>query len=154
VPSLPPRHTTPSECAAEHISAKKAVVQRLYAEVFQRGNLAVADELVHPEARDLADAEDRRGPTRVKEVAEMLRGAFPDQFWETHALVAEGDRVVMYSTWSGTHEGAFMGIPPTGRRVEVAHMYLFRVVDGKVTEYRAVRDDLTMMGQLGLLPPR
>ena len=60
----------------------------------------------------------------------------------------------MHSTWSGTHEGTFMGIPPTHRRVETHHMYLFRLKDGKVTEYRAVRDDLTMMGQLGVLPPR
>lgn len=132
----------------------KAVARRLYMEVFQEGNLDVADELVHPDARDFADAQDRRGPARVKEVATMLKSAFPDQTWDFHAVIAEGDQVAMHSTWSGTHEGTFMGIPPTGRRVEVHHMYLFRVVGGQVTEYRAVRDDLTMMGQLGLLPPR
>ena len=132
----------------------KAVAQRLYLEVFQKGNLEVADALVHSDARDLTDTQDRRGPARVKEVATMLRSAFPDQAWEIHDVIAEGDQVAMHSTWSGTHEGTFMGIPPTGRHVEVHHMYLFRIRGGRVTEYRAVRDDLTMMGQLGLLPRR
>jgi predicted ester cyclase len=60
----------------------------------------------------------------------------------------------MYCTWAGTHEGAFMGIPPTGRRATVPHMYLFRLDDGVVTEYAAVRDDLGMMRQLGPIPAR
>ena len=84
----------------------------------------------------------------------MLRAAFPDQRWEIERLVAEEDRVAMYCTWTATHEGTFMGIPPTGRRASVPHMYLFRLDDGLVTEYAAVRDDLGMMRQLGLIPAR
>jgi predicted ester cyclase len=109
---------------------------------------------VPPDARDFADAQNRRGPLRVKEVATMLRAAFPDQAWEVHDVLAEGDQVVMHSTRRGTHEGMFMGIPPTHRSVETHHMYLFRLAEGKVTEFRAVRADLTMMSQLGLFPPR
>ena len=70
----------------------KGVVQRLYREVFAAGDLDVADELVDPDARDFADAQDRRGPERVKEVAAMLRAAFPDQTWEFHDVLAEGDQ--------------------------------------------------------------
>jgi steroid delta-isomerase-like uncharacterized protein len=132
----------------------KHVVRRLYEEVFGQGWLELADQLVHPECRDLHDPQDRRGPARVKEVATMLRTAFPDQRWEIEQLVAEGDHVAMYCTWTGTHEGAFMGIPPTGRRATVPHMYLFRLDAGQVTEYAAVRDDLGMMRQLGLIPAR
>jgi steroid delta-isomerase-like uncharacterized protein len=132
----------------------KHVVRRLYEDVFGQGRLELADQLVHPECRDLHDPQDRRGPARVKEVATMLRSAFPDQRWEIEQLVAEGDRVAMYCTWTGTHEGAFMGIPPTGRRATVPHMYLFRLDAGQVTEYAAVRDDLGMMRQLGLIPTR
>jgi steroid delta-isomerase-like uncharacterized protein len=132
----------------------KEVVQRLYREVFEAGDLDVADELVDPDARDFADAQDRRGPERVKEVAAMLCAAFPDQSWEIHDVIAEGDRVAMHCTWSGTHEGIFMGIAPTQRPVSAQHVYLFRLRDGKVSEYRAVRDDLTLVAQLGVLPPR
>ncbi len=84
----------------------------------------------------------------------MLRAAFPDQRWEITELLADGDRVAMYCTWTGTHDGPFMGMAPTGRRASVPHMYLFRLADGQVTEYAAVRDDLAMMGQLGLIPAR
>jgi steroid delta-isomerase-like uncharacterized protein len=132
----------------------KMVVRRLYDEVFGRGRLELADQFVHPECRDLHDPQDRRGPARVKEVAMMLRAAFPDQRWEIERLVAEQDRVAMYCTWTATQEGTFMGIPPTGRRASVPHMYLFRLDDGLVTEYAAVRDDLGMMRQLGLIPAR
>lgn len=132
-------------------SANKAIVRRLYTEVFEQGKLDVADELVDADARDQADAEDRRGPARVREVAAMLSAAFPDQKWDIHALVAEDDQVVMHSTWSGTNAGTFMGRAATGRPVSVDHLYLFRLRHGKVVEYRAVRDDLKMMGQLGHL---
>jgi steroid delta-isomerase-like uncharacterized protein len=84
----------------------------------------------------------------------MLRAAFPDQRWDITRLLAEGEHVAMYSTWTGTHEGSFMGIPPTGKPVSVHHMYLFRIADGRITEYAAVRDDLDMRRQLGLIPPR
>lgn len=130
----------------------KQIVRRLYEKVFGEGQLEVADQLVHAECRDLHDPRDRRGPARVKEVATMLRSAFPDQSWEIGQLVAEGDRVAMYCTWTGTHAGTFMGIPPTGRRASVPHLYLFRLKDEQVTEYAVVRDDFGMMRQLGLIP--
>jgi hypothetical protein len=60
-------------------TGNKDLVTRLYAEVFERGNLDLADVLVAPDCLDLHDAQDRRGPARVKEVATMLLDAFPDQ---------------------------------------------------------------------------
>jgi steroid delta-isomerase-like uncharacterized protein len=132
----------------------KQVVRRLYEEVFGHGRLEVADQLVHPACHNLHDPQDRRGPGRAREVATMLRNAFPDQRWEIEQLVADGDHVAMYCTWTGTHEGAFMGIPPTRRQATVPHMYLFRLESGQVIEYAAVRDDLGMMQQLGLILAR
>ena len=132
--------------------ANKTVVRRLYEEVFEGGRLELADDLVDPDARDVRDAEDRRGPTRVKEVATMLRGAFPDQHWEIESLVAEGDTVVMRCTHSGTHEGPFMGLLPTGRAFrDVDNACFFELRDGKITSYHAVRDDLGMLRQLGVV---
>jgi predicted ester cyclase len=130
----------------------KAVVRRLYEEVFQAGNLDIADELVDPDCRDHADTQDRRGPERAKEVAAMLKEAFPDARWEIAELIGEGDRVAMHLVFSGTHRGPFMGMEPTGRSFsDVHHIYLFRLREGKVTEYRAVRDDMGMMRQLGAM---
>jgi steroid delta-isomerase-like uncharacterized protein len=132
--------------------ANKTVVRRLYEEVFEAGRLELADELIDPDARDARDARDRRGPARVKEVATMLRAAFPDQHWDIKSLVAEHDAVVMRSTHSGTHHGPFMGMPPTGRAFrDVDHAYFFELRDGKITSYHAIRDDLGMLRQLGVL---
>lgn len=140
------------DVAALDCEQNKLVVRQLYEEVFGQGRLELAEQLVHPQCRDLHDPQDRRGPGRVKEVATMLRLAFPDQRWEIQQFLADGDRVAMYCNWTGTHEGAFMGIPPTDRRATVPHMYLFRLNAGQITEYAAVRDDLGMMRQLGLIP--
>jgi steroid delta-isomerase-like uncharacterized protein len=131
----------------------KAIVRRLYEEVFEGGHLDLADELVAADCRDYGDPQDRRGPGRVKEVATMLKAAFSDQHWEILELIAEHDRVVMHSTISGTHSGPFMGIPPTGRAFSgVHHVYIFGIQDGRIADHQAVRDDITLMRQLGLIP--
>lgn len=85
----------------------------------------------------------------------MLKRAFPNAHWEIQELIAEGDAVVMHSVWSGTHAGPFMGMESTGRSFSnVPHAYFFRLRDGKVTEYLAIRDDMSLMRRLGALPPR
>lgn len=130
----------------------KAVVRRLYEAVFEGGELDEADELLQPDVRDLGDPDDRRGPERVKAVARMLSAAFPDQHWQIEALVAEGDTVVMRSTHSGTHLGPFMGMAATGRAFSgVEHAYFFELRDGRVATYQAIRDDLSLLRQLGLI---
>jgi steroid delta-isomerase-like uncharacterized protein len=67
-------------------------------------------------------------------------------------VVAEGDRVVVRWTNSGTHIGVFAGIPPTGRSFVIAGIDIYRVADGKLAEHWHVVDQLAMMAQLGLLP--
>jgi len=132
----------------------RTIVRRLYEEVFEAGQLDLADTLVATDCRALGDPQDRRGPSRVKEVATMLRTAFPDQHWEILELIAEDDRVVMHSAVSGTHSGAFMGTPATGRTFAgVHHVDIFTVRDVKIVEHQAVRDDVSLMRQLGVIPP-
>ena len=81
----------------------------------------------------------------------MLRRAFPDLHFTIEELVAEGDTVAGRVTMSGTHLGPFQGIPPTGRSFQQNHMHFVRFRDGKAIEHRAVRDDLGMMRQLGVI---
>ena len=131
----------------------KAQFRRTFEELFNKGNLAVADELVAldflnheaPPGRD-------RGPESMREVVTMLRTAFPDLHFTIEELVAEGDTVVGRVTMSGTHLGPFQGMPPTGRSFQQDHMHFVRFRDGKAIEHRAVRDDLGMMRQLGVIP--
>ena len=91
-----------------------------------------------------------------------IRTTFPDWRGETIEMVAEGDVVVVLQRVSGTHKGVgkrpinggmLVGVPPTGKRFEVQHIRWYRIRDGKIVEHFAVRDDIGMMRQLGLLPP-
>ena len=95
------------------------------------------------------------GPEGMKDSVRMFRAAFPDIRVTIHDTLAEGDKVVIRATASGTHMGELMGIPATGRRIAVDEIHIVRCVDGKVVEHWGVEDSLGMMRQLGLAgPPR
>ena len=82
----------------------------------------------------------------------MIFSAFPDTHYENHDLIAEGDKIVSRGTWTGTHTGEFMGIPATGKKVEVQEMHIARMSGGKMAEHWENIDQLTMMQQLGVIP--
>lgn len=80
-----------------------------------------------------------------------FHGAFPDGTISIEQVVAEGDLVAVRYTGSGTHEGAFMGVPPTGEEVALSGMRIARLEDGKITEVWGQRDDLGLLVQLGVV---
>ena len=131
----------------------KAQFRRVYEEGLNGGNLAVADEVIDPECLDHeAHPGGDRGPESIRALITMLRTAFPDLHFSIEHLIAEGDTVAGRLTMSGTHEGPLMGIPPTGHYVRQNHMHFVRFRDGKAIEHWGVRDDVTMMRQLGTFP--
>ena len=67
-------------------------------------------------------------------------------------MVVEGDLLCFRSTTTGTHEGEFMGVPPTGKRISVPGFDMVRVRDGQVTEHWGLIDAMTLMQQLGAIP--
>jgi predicted ester cyclase len=67
-------------------------------------------------------------------------------------MIGEGDKVTTRKTFHGTHEGEFMGIPPTGRRVSMSLIDIVRISEGRVVEHWSVGDNLGMMQQLGVIP--
>ena len=131
----------------------KATVQHLYEQLFNQGNLSVADEVIAPDfINHAAPPGSNRGPESMRQLITMLSTAFPDMHYTVEELLAEGDTVVARVTVSGTHQGPFQGIPPTGRSIRQAQMHFIRFRDGKAVEHRAVRDDLGVMRQLGVIP--
>ncbi|HEX6483042.1 MAG TPA: ester cyclase [Ktedonobacteraceae bacterium] len=132
----------------------KATVQHLYEQLFNQGNLSVADEVIAPDFinHNAPPGSSNRGPASMRQLITMLSTAFPDMHYTIEELVAEGDTVVARVTVSGTHRGPFQGIPPTGRSFRQDQMHFIRSRDGKVVEHRAVRDDLGVMQQLGVIP--
>ncbi|HEY7122375.1 MAG TPA: ester cyclase [Ktedonobacterales bacterium] len=132
----------------------KAIVRRIWEEVFNRRNLALADELLTPDSinHETPPGVTAEGPESLKQIVTMLKAAFPDFRMTVEDMIAEGDQVVSRTTLSGTHQGTFMGIPPTGKRFRQQQIHVVRVSDGKAAEHWAVRDDVGMMQQLGVMP--
>ncbi|WP_207929097.1 ester cyclase [Actinomadura sp. 6K520] len=92
------------------------------------------------------------GVEAIKEVFTKLLGAFPDLHITTEDVIAEGDKVVSRNTVSGTHQGEYMGIPPTGKAVTWQEIMIVRFEDGRITETWGVVDVLSQMRQLGVIP--
>ena len=112
----------------------------------------VVEQLVHPDFHNHEAAADRPGgPDGFREVARRLRRAFAELRIEPLDVIAEADKVAIRARVSGRHVGAFAGLPATGREFLVEHTHIFRILDGKVVEHWANRDDYGMMRQLGLL---
>lgn len=91
--------------------------------------------------------------TALADVLVGMFAGFPDLRWTFHDTVVEDDRIMAFSTWTGTHLGPFLGIPAIGRRVTVEAWTLDRYRDGQMTESRIVMDVAGGLGQLGVLPP-
>jgi len=136
------------------LEENKAISRRADEELFDRGNLDVADELFAPNFvyHEPASGEEWHGPESVRQYATMMRAAFPDLQYTVEDQIAEGDKVVTRYTASGTHRGELMGIAPTGSRVEITGISITRVEDGKIGEIWENYDALGMMRQLGVIP--
>ena len=131
----------------------KALTLRLIEEVINQGKLSTLDELI------AADAVDHSlppglppGREGVKLFLGMIRTAFPDIHETVEDIIAEGDTVVTRTTWRGTHQGALLGIAPTGKQVSVSGIDISRVASGKFVEHWQSADDLGLLQQLGVIP--
>jgi len=137
------------------LEANKAIVIQLYEEVFNKGDLELADKLIAPNAINhdpQLPPGVPSGPQGLKAAVTMLRSAFPDDHHTIEDLVAEGDKVVVRTTHSGTHQGSFLGLAPTGKHITNTSIHIFRIASGKIVEVWATRDDLGLMQQLGAIP--
>ena len=137
------------------VEDNKAVMRRIYDEVMSQGNIDLADEFF---SDDFVDHEHfpglpTEGPEAPKAGFAMLRAAFPDLHMTADEMIAERDKVVTRGTVSGTHQGEFMGIPPTNKSFEVQFMDIIEFHDGKATEHWGLTDQGAMMEQLGIAPP-
>jgi steroid delta-isomerase-like uncharacterized protein len=130
-----------------------AVLERFIEEVINQGHLDAADEIVEENFVELDPLPgQRQGRDGLKEVIGMMRAAFPDIHWVADETIAAGEKVVTRFTWTGTHRGAFLGIPATGRKVAVKGVVIDRLSGGKMADSRILMDTLGMMQQLGVVP--
>jgi steroid delta-isomerase-like uncharacterized protein len=137
------------------LEENKALVRRFVEEVQSQHKLTAVDEIMDPNM-----IEHYGQPTSLNSVEAFKKffagfiAAFPDVKAVIHNQVAEGDKVVTHKTFHGTHKGEFMGIPPTGKKVALELIDIFRIDRGKLIEHWAVADMMSIMQQLGAIPSR
>ena len=140
---------------AEELS-NKATFQRFH-EAANTGDVEhlakTIDEIVAPDAVIRTPLPiDATGAELLKQVWAMLFRVYPDIHLTVEDVIAEGDKVVARNTVTGTHQGEFMGVGPTGKSVTYNEIFIFRFADGRVVETWGVVDVYAQMKQIGVLP--
>ena len=135
-------------------TSNKGVWGRLQ-DVMNSGNAELIsqaiDEIVEPEVTIRTPLPvEATGAQAIKEVFARLQRGFPDLHITIEDLIAEGDKVVSRQTVTGTHQGEYMGLPPTGKSVTYDEMFIVRFAGGRIAETWGVVDVLSQMRQLGV----
>lgn len=135
------------------IEQNKELCRRLYAAV-SSGDFSAIDQLVAPnfiEHEEVAPGMPA-GREGMKALFRMVRQAMPDMVMTPNDIVVEGDRVAVRAVMTGTQTGEFMGIPSSGKHVEITVMDLHRIENNQFTEHWGVSDMLALMTQIGAIP--
>ena len=133
----------------------KTLSRRFFEEVFSKGNLAVADQII---VKDQVNSGPGNPPGLLpglegtKQLVTMYRNAFPDVRFTIDEQLAEGDKVMTRWTAHATHQGELAGIPATGKSSTVSGIAVDRIVNGKIAESWGIFDEFGMMQQLGVIP--
>ncbi len=138
---------------AEQVATEnKVLVSRIWNEIWNKGDLAVCDVVFSADyVGHLAGMPGPvRGPEAFRQLVLVYRTAFPDVHLTVEDVFAVGDRVAVRWVSRGTHLGPMMGIPPSGRKIEVMGMSLFRIAGHQVAEEWEGFDTLGLMQQLGV----
>lgn len=135
------------------IEENKACSRRVFEEIWNQGAL---DEIYEVFASNFVlhepAAGEIRGPEGYKKFVAMYRTAYPDLHFTVEDQIAEGDKVVNRLTFTATHKGKLMGIPPTGVKITTTGITICRYGDGKMLEAWVDSDVLGMLQQLGVMP--
>lgn len=131
----------------------KAIPRRFF-KAFEANDRATLKEVLAPDF--VAHHSGNPKPIGREELLQLIdtyKAAFSDQEYTIKDQIAEGDKVVTRTTWRATHSGEFQGLPATGKRIEIGGISVARIENGQIAERWVLIDQLSMMQQLGLVPP-
>lgn len=138
------------------LEENKKFMNSFIEEVINKQNLNAANNLVSEDFTEHVPFPGQ-GPGRegLKFALNSMFLGFPDMKWTVDEQIAEGEKVVSRFTWTGTHKGEFMGIPPTNKRVKVWGVVIDVVRNGLFSESRIIMDSVGLLQQLGVMsqPP-
>jgi steroid delta-isomerase-like uncharacterized protein len=136
----------------------KAIIERFVEELWNARRLDVADQIfsedcVTHQLRSGVLAESaHRGPQEIKEHVSGWLMSFPDLRFHIEQMITERDRVVSHLVMEGTHQGTWMGIAPTGKRLQICMITIHRIANGKIAEDWVLVESLGLFQQLGAVP--
>jgi steroid delta-isomerase-like uncharacterized protein len=132
----------------------KTVVRRLFEELWNKGNLQVADEIIAPtyQHHDASTPDLGKGPEGEKKRVNLYRNAFHDFRLSIEDLYAESETVVARWSCRGVHKGELNGIAPTNKQFAITGVTICRFTNGKIVEGYVNWDALGLMRQLGVVP--
>jgi len=135
-----------------NVDSNTTLVQTMNHEVWNKGNLAVIEELYSEDFVEhfLPDGSEFQGIQQLREHVEEHRKAFPDWREEIQHIVAENDLVVIHFRSQGTNLGSWVGTPPTGKRVQINEFAILRIENGRLAEQWLMPDIYSLRKQLGL----
>jgi predicted ester cyclase len=137
-----------NECSTPNFN--KATFKQLVEELWNKGNLDFADSVFHPQAVYVSHPELPSGSQGMKSTAGMVRAAMPDMKTEMKTLLADGDLVLGWFSQTGTQTGAFMGVPPTGKKATWGQLIIARFAGGQIVQTWSNEGILELMQQLGV----
>ena len=131
----------------------KKIINYFIEEVINNKNLNAADEIVSEDfIEHIPFPGQEPGREGLKFALNSMFAGFPDMKWTVNEQIAEDEKVVTRFTWTGTHQGNFMGIPPTNKSVEVWGIVIDVVRNGLFSESRIIMDNIGLLQQLGVMP--
>jgi len=130
------------------LEENKAIVRKLI-EAFNKHDLSILDELMGFDYFD--HRHQLRGLRNYKQLLTMIFNAFPDYHETLEDIIAEGDKVWIRDTVTGTHKGEYRGLAPTGKKIKGEMVAILRIVDGQVVEGWEVSDMLHALKRIGVI---
>ena len=135
------------------VAGKKALIRRVLEELYNQRKLSLIDEVATENVIVHTPSINLQGRDGWKQYATMFLNAFPDINLAIDDLIAEDDTVVARWSLQATHKGTLRNIPPTGKKIDLTGIAIYRFLDNKIDEGWALNDALGLMQQLGVIPP-
>jgi len=136
----------------------KDIIKRFVEELWNDRKLDIADEIfsescvTHQLRSGVLEEPAHRGPEKMKEHVSGWLMSFPDLHFTIEQMIAERDRVVSQLVMEGTHQGTWMGISPTGKRLQIRMVTIHRIANGKIAEDWVLVESLGLFQQIGAVP--
>jgi len=135
------------------IEENKAIIHS-YFDMINKHDLTIVDQIISDDyVLHGPGGQDIKGQEVLKQAFIAAIAGFPDLHYQIDDMVAEGDKVAVRYTRTGTHKGDYRGIAPTGKWTKAIGALFYRLVDGKIVERLGYSDQLTLFQQMGVSPP-